>query len=59
MHAKSGWTGAALAVGWYVGFVRTNDDTWLFAMNMRLEEAENASLRQELTREALEALEIL
>ena len=59
LHAKSGWTGAALAVGWYVGFVRTNDDTWLFAMNMRLEEAENASLRQELTREALEALEIL
>jgi len=59
LHAKTGWTGARLGVGWYVGYVETGDDTWLFAMNMRLTEASQAGLRQELTVEALRALGII
>jgi beta-lactamase class D len=59
LHAKSGWTGASLAVGWYIGFVTTAEGTWIFAMNMRLDNAEDASLRQSLTIEALRRLEII
>ena len=59
VHAKSGWTGAALAVGWYVGFVTTPEDTWILAMNMRLDKSGDAALRQSLTMEALRHLEII
>ena len=59
LHAKSGWTGADLAVGWYVGFVKTGNDTYLFAMNMHLDNAEAASLRKELALQALAAVSII
>jgi beta-lactamase class D len=59
VHAKSGWIGASLAVGWYVGFVTTDEDTWVFAMNMHLDKVEDAPLRQALTLEALRALNII
>jgi len=59
MHAKTGWTGGELHVGWYVGFVEKNDSTWLFAMNMRMDTADQASLRKELTIRSLRVLGIL
>ncbi len=59
IHGKSGWTGPELHVGWYVGFVEKGDDIWLFAMNMRMESAEQASLRKELAIQSLRALGIL
>ncbi|NOX70190.1 MAG: class D beta-lactamase [Gammaproteobacteria bacterium] len=59
IHAKTGWTGANLHVGWYVGYVETKEDTWLFAMNMRMDRAEQAALRKELTVRSLRALGIL
>jgi len=59
IFAKSGWTGAELAVGWYVGYVEAGDQTWLFAMNMRLVDAADAGLRQKLAIESLSALGII
>lgn len=59
IHGKSGWTGPELHVGWYVGYVEKGDDIWLFAMNMRLDSAEKASLRKELTIRSLRALGLL
>ena len=59
LYAKSGWTGAGLAVGWYVGFVETPGETWLFAMNMRMNDAAQAPLRQQLTVEALGKLRMI
>ena len=59
LHGKTGWTGADLAVGWYVGYVDTDDETWLFAMNMFLDNVKQAPLRQTLTLEALQALGII
>jgi len=59
LYAKSGWTGAELHVGWYVGFVEKGEDTWLFAMNMRMYKAEQAALRKDLTIRSLRALGII
>lgn len=59
IHAKTGWTGPELAVGWYVGYVEKSDETWLFAMNMRMERVEQASLRRDLTVRSLRALGVL
>jgi len=59
LHAKSGWTGAALHTGWYVGYVTTIGNTWLFAMNMDMEAASQAPLRHDVTVQALQSLEII
>ena len=59
LHAKSGWTGSGLHTGWYVGYVTTRDDTWLFAMNMDMEDASQAPLRHDVTVQALQALNII
>lgn len=59
LHAKSGWTGSRLHTGWYVGFVTTPAETWLFAMNMDMEDASQARLRHDVTVQALQALEII
>ncbi len=59
LFSKSGWTGPALHVGWYVGFVEKDDGAWLFAMNFSMDSAEQAGLRKALTIRSLEALGIL
>lgn len=59
LFAKTGWTGAELYVGWYVGYVEKSDKTWLFAMNMRMDSAEQAALRKDLTMRSLRALGVL
>ena len=59
LHAKTGWTGQALHTGWFVGYVTTVERTWLFAMNMNMDNASQAPLRRDVTVQALEALEII
>ena len=58
IYAKTGWAGPEPHVGWYVGYVEKNNETWLFAMNMRMDRADQASLRKELTIRSLQALGI-
>ena len=59
LYAKTGWTGAELHVGWYIGYIVTSEGTWLFAMNMRMRSAQQAGLRKDLTIQSLRALEII
>ncbi|MDH3440025.1 MAG: class D beta-lactamase [Gammaproteobacteria bacterium] len=59
LHAKSGWTGSGLHTGWYVGYVTTPEKTWLFALNMDMEDASQAPLRHDVTVQALQALDII
>ena len=59
LRAKSGWTGSGQHIGWYVGSVHSDNDTWLFAMNFDMFEAADASLRQSLTVDALKLLGVL
>lgn len=54
LYAKTGWTARiAKQIGWYVGFVENNDQTWIFAMNIDINESEDAKYREELTRKIL------
>lgn len=59
LYGKTGWTGPDLHVGWYIGFVEKGGETWLFALNMRMDEAAQAHLRKKLAVGALEILEVL
>ena len=59
LYGKTGWTGAALHTGWYVGFVEVADATWVFALNLEMDAAEQAPLRKQLALRSLEALGII
>jgi len=59
IYAKTGWAATTPQVAWYVGFVTKGDETWLFAMNMRVDRPEQAELRKELTIRSLRLLEII
>ena len=60
LRAKTGWsTRTSPSIGWYLGYVETHDDTWVFATNFDLPDAADLPLRQSLTRAALQAKGIL
>ncbi len=59
IYAKAGWAATKPQVAWYVGFVESGEDTWLFATNMRVDNPEQAALREELSIRSLRALGIL
>ena len=59
LYAKSGWATTTPQVGWYVGFVETDTQTWFFAMNMQVDTREQVGLRKELTLASLQALGII
>lgn len=59
-YAKTGWAARIKpAVGWYVGFVERESDIWVFAMNIEINEDEQAKYRQEITRQILESEKLL
>jgi len=59
VHAKTGWTGPKLHVGWFVGWVEAADETWIFALNISMDRAAQSPLRKELVMQSLRALGIL
>lgn len=60
LYAKTGWaTRNAPSVGWYVGFVETPDDTWLFALNLATRDAKDLPLRIQITKDALKIKGVL
>lgn len=60
LFAKTGWaTRASPQVGWYVGYVETSDDAWVFATNITIRQESDLQLRQRLTRDALQAKGII
>ena len=60
LWAKSGWaTRSNPQVGWYVGYVETQNDVWYFATNIEIRDTSDLGLRQQLTIEALEIKGVL
>jgi beta-lactamase class D len=60
LHAKTGWaTRITPPVGWYVGFVETHDDTWLFALNLVTRNAKDLPLRIQIAKDALKVKGVL
>lgn len=60
LWAKTGWAAMVKPqVGWYVGYIETSKDTWLFSLNMDLDNENILSLRQELVLDALRSKGII
>lgn len=55
LRAKTGWSGA---IGWYVGYITTQEKTFFFAMNANIKK-EQLPLRKELVLTALKAKKII
>ena len=54
LWAKTGWAARVTPpVGWYVGYVETPTDVWVFATNIELRDEKDLERRQKLTRSAL------
>jgi len=54
IRAKTGLTGDSKPkIGWYIGYVETHKDVWIFAMNIDINNDKDLYLRLKLTREAL------
>jgi beta-lactamase class D len=54
LYAKTGWTARVdNQIGWYVGFVENETETWVFAMNIDIDDSRDAKLREEITRRIL------
>jgi len=60
LWAKSGWaTKAKPQVGWYVGYIETPRDVWIFALNIETKNDKDLPLRHKLSQEALKAKGII
>lgn len=60
LWAKTGWaTRVTPQVGWYVGYVETAGDVWVFALNMTTRDTSDLPLRETLVREALQTKGII
>lgn len=56
LRAKTGLAGNPKPqIGWYVGYVETNNNVWFFATNLEIRDEKDLPLRLKLTREALQA----
>lgn len=54
LYAKTGWTArVGFQVGWYVGFVKKNNEIWIFALNIDINEKKDADNRESITRAIL------
>lgn len=56
LYAKTGWTARVekdKQIGWYVGFVEKENDTWIFAMNIDFYKSESAKFREAISRKIL------
>lgn len=56
LHGKTGYTGASLGVGWFVGWVKMGGKVYPFALNIDMKSMDLAPKRVPLARECLEIL---
>ncbi|MCG8310313.1 MAG: class D beta-lactamase [Cytophagales bacterium] len=50
-RAKTGWSVHGTPVGWYVGYLEINDNTYIFVNNIEITESKDAKARKEIVRE--------
>lgn len=58
IRAKTGWALAA-QVGWYVGYIEQDDNTYFFATNIVMRDQSDLKHREEVTRRSLKSLQLL
>ncbi|MDX1284417.1 MAG: class D beta-lactamase [Draconibacterium sp.] len=55
LYSKTGWAARVKKqIGWFVGFVESNNETWIFALNMDINSDSDARYRKQITYEILE-----
>lgn len=60
LRAKTGWAArVSPQVGWYVGYIETQDNVWFFATNIHIKDKKALPLRKQLTLEGLSLKGIL
>lgn len=63
IRAKTGWAVLSESdseqIGWYVGYVEQDDNTYFFATNIDIRDADDAKARETLTRLSLKTLGLL
>lgn len=60
LFAKTGWAARTTPqIGWYVGYIETGDDIWIFATNINIKSQADVAKRQQLTLAALKAKGII
>lgn len=55
LHAKTGWADVS-AIGWWSGWTRVGEETYVFALNMVMDDVRSAPKRIEIARQALTSL---
>ncbi|WP_110987659.1 class D beta-lactamase [Acaryochloris thomasi] len=58
MRAKTGWASES-QIGWYVGYVEQDDNTYFFATNINIRDEADLSTRAAVTRQSLKSLKVL
>jgi len=56
IHSKTGWTNQ---IGWNVGYIETQNNMWIFAMNMDIIDKKDAKYRKKITYEILKSEKII
>lgn len=56
LRAKTGWT---QQIGWFVGYLEQDNNIYFFATNINILNSEEAKARESVTRDVLNALELL
>jgi beta-lactamase class D len=56
LRAKTGWATKGTPIGWYVGWLEFEGNTYVFAMNMDIEKEGEQVYRKEITREILDRI---
>jgi beta-lactamase class D len=60
LYAKTGWATRSMPnIGWYVGYLETADDAWIFALNIDTRDVTDLPLRKQITLDALRVKGIL
>jgi beta-lactamase class D len=60
LYAKTGWTMRVKPqIGWYVGFIETKGDAWIFACNFDIQKPNQALFRKECVFQALREIGVI
>ena len=56
IHSKTGWT---KNIGWNVGYVETQNNRWIFVLNMEVADKQDIKFRNKITYEILKSAKII
>jgi beta-lactamase class D len=55
-RAKTGWAMRQQNIGWYVGYIEINGQTWIFVNNIDIKSDRDAAARKDMVKEILDTL---